>query len=496
MSLVLGIDIGTQSVKAVIYDAEKKMITASAARELSLSQRSDGSAEQHPDQWLDALAAVTEQLCDNRLKSVAAVAVSGQQHGFVAIDKHNHVLAPAKLWCDTATVTEAEEIMARMGGADRCIDIAGNPILVGYTASKILHLKQTQPDRYSLIDSILLPHDYINLVLSGERSMECGDASGTGLLDIRTRSWSQPMLDALDPDRDIAALLPTPRQGLGQIGTVTRDAAARFGLPQGIPVATGGGDNMMAAIGTGATSPGRLTMSLGTSGTVFAYSDAPVIDPRGEIAAFCSSTGGWMPLMCTMNCSVTTELLRGLFGTDIDHMESAIASAPAGANGVTVVPFFGGERTPNLPDGRGSIMGLTNANFSQSNLLRAGAEGASFALQYGVDRLKELGIKASEITLTGGGSGSASWRQMIADICDVPTRVCAHVEGAAFGAALQALQLLEPGSSIEDIAHGHIRFDGAKGAHPNMDNVARYQDYYQRYQDYVSALRPLYKAQE
>ena len=304
------------------------------------------------------------------------------------------------------------------------------------------------------------------------------------------------MLDALDPDRDIAALLPAPRQGLGQIGAVTRDAAARFGLPEGIPVATGGGDNMMAAIGTGATSQGRLTMSLGTSGTVFAYSDAPVIDSKGEIAAFCSSTGGWMPLMCTMNCTVTTELLRGLFSTDIDHMESVIASAPAGANGVTVIPFFGGERTPNLPDGHGSIMGLTNANFSQSNLLRAGAEGASFALRYGVDRLKELGIKASEITLTGGGSGSASWRQMIADICDVPTRVCTHVEGAAFGAALQALQLLDPGSSIEDIAHGHIRFDGTKGAHPNMDNVARYQDYYQRYQDYVSALRPLYKPQE
>ena len=494
MALVLGIDIGTQSVKAVIYDADQRLITASAARELSLSQRSDGSAEQHPDQWLDALAAVTERLHDNHLKSVEAVAISGQQHGFVAIDKHNHVLAPAKLWCDTSTATQAEEIMARVGGADRCIDIAGNPILVGYTASKILYLKQTQPDRYSLIDSILLPHDYVNLVLSGERSMECGDASGTGLLDIRTRRWSQPMLDALDPDRDIGALLPEPRQRLGQVGAVTLDAAVRFGLPQGIPVASGGGDNMMAAIGTGATSPGRLTMSLGTSGTVFAYSDAPVIDPRGEIAAFCSSTGGWMPLMCTMNCTVTTELLRGLFSTDIDNMESAIASAPAGANGVTVVPFFGGERTPNLPHGRGSIMGLTNANLGQNNLLRAGAEGASFALRYGVDRLKELGIKASEITLTGGGSTSASWRQMIADICDVPTRVCTNVEGAAFGAALQALQLLEPSSSIEDIAHDHIIFDPAKGAHPNIDNVARYQDYYQRYQNYVSALRPLYEA--
>ena len=192
MSLVLGIDVGTQSVKAVIYDADQRLITASAARELSLSQRSDGSAEQHPDQWVDALADVTKQLRDNRhLKSIEAVAVSAQQHGFVAIDKHNHVLAPAKLWCDTSTVSQAEEIMARMGGADRCIDIAGNPILVGYTASKILHLKQTQPDRYSLIDSILLPHDYINLVLCGERSMECGDASGTGLLDIKTRRWSQ-----------------------------------------------------------------------------------------------------------------------------------------------------------------------------------------------------------------------------------------------------------------------------------------------------------------
>jgi len=191
---------------------------------------------------------------------------------------------------------------------------------------------------------------------------------------------------------------------------------------------------------------------------------------------------------------VTTELLRGLFSTDIGQMESAIASAPVGAEGVTVVPFFGGERTPNLPNGRGSILGLTNTNLNQNNLLRAGAEGASFALRFGVDRLKALGIEASQITLTGGGSSSASWRQIIADLCDVPVRVCKNAEGAAFGAALQALQLLAPDSSIEDIANNHVVFDDAKEAFPEIYNVARYQDYYQRYQDYVSALRPLYEA--
>ena len=249
---------------------------------------------------------------------------------------------------------------------------------------------------------------------------------------------------------------------------------------------------MMAAIGTGATSPA-------------AYDESGHLRHRLRLQR------------CTRDRPQRRDrgillIHRWLDAADVHnelHRDHRVAARPLqcryrshgighclctrGANGVTVVPFFGGERTPNLPNGRGSIMGLTNTNLNQNNLLKAGAEGASFALRYGVDRLQELGIKASEITLTGGGSNSASWRQIIADICNVPTRVCNNAEGAAFGAALQALQLLAPDSSIADIANNHVAFDDAKEAFPDIDNVARYQDYYQRYQDYVSALRPLYK---
>jgi xylulokinase len=493
MSRVIGIDIGTQSVKTVLYCSDERRVLASGSSDLLLDQREDGSAEQHPHAWIEAATDAVLQIPNELRQSVHAIAVSGQQHGFVAVDADNRVLTPAKLWCDTSTTIECDEIMSRAGGFDSCISAAGNPVLVGYTASKIAYLKKMAPDLYDRMDAILLPHDYLNLVLTGERTMECGDASGTGLLDVRSRTWSKTMLKAVDPDRDLEELLPEPAQEIRIIGEVGESSAQRFGLPTGTPVASGGGDNMMAAIGTGAVSPGSLTMSLGTSGTVFGHSDSPIIDKNGEIAAFCSSTGGWMPLLCTMNCTVTTELLRDGMGMDISSFETAIAKAGVGADGVTVVPFFNGERTPNLPRGRGSIMGLTGTNLTRENLLRAGTEGASFALKFGVDRLAELGLRAEEITLTGGGSSSASWRQMIANICNKPVKVCAQSQGAAFGAALQALTGLDSKPNVLDITKAHVTYDEAMSAQPSPEIVEQYLEHYQTYQHYVDILSPLYK---
>lgn len=492
MSRVIGVDVGTQSVKAILYCSDEHRVLAAGSSDLRLDQRDDGSAEQHPHAWIAATQSALQQIPDKLRQSVCAIAVSGQQHGFVAVDANNQVLTPAKLWCDTATTVECNEIMSRAGGFDSCISAAGNPILVGYTASKIAYLKKSAPDVYDRMDAILLPHDYLNLVLTGERTMECGDASGTGLLDIRSRTWSKTMLKAVDPDRDLEELLPDPAKEIRIIGEVTTMAAQHFGLPEGVPVTNGGGDNMMAAIGTGAVSPGNLTMSLGTSGTVFGHSDTPIIDDKGEIAAFCSSTGSWMPLLCTMNCTVTTELLREAMGMKLDAFETVIAKAGAGAGGVTVVPFFNGERTPNLPHGRGSIMGLTGTNFTRENLLRAGAEGASFALKFGVDRLAELGLSTSEITVTGGGSSSATWRQMIANICNKPVKVSAQSEGAAFGAALQALRALDKKANVLDITKEHLTCDESMSAWPKSEVVEQYLAQYHNYQRYVATLSPLY----
>jgi xylulokinase len=492
MDTMIGIDLGTQALKVVFYDFVGRRIAATESAALDLQQGDAGVAEQQSRWWLAALRAALARV-DPQIRATArAVAVSGQQHGFVAIDESDEVLAPVKLWCDTSTEAECDEIMDAFGGRDACIAEVGNPILAGYTASKVRWLKKARPELYARLDGILLPHDYVNLYLTGERCMEMGDASGTGFLDIRERMWSSGMLRAIDPDRDLGSCLPEPRTANEPVGELRPAAADELGLPAGIPVAIGGGDNMMGAIGTGNVRPGNMTMSLGTSGTVYAFSDAPVIDPRGNIAAFCSSTGGWLPLLCTMNCTVTTELMRRLLGADIDTFERQISSAARGAEGVLTLPFFNGERTPNLPNARGCIVGLSGHNLRPENLLRSAVEGATFALKFGIDELANLGVEARAIVVTGGGARSATWRQIVADICAAPVAVLEQDEGAAFGAALQALQLVESGSDIGDLVDAHTSRNESRCCEPDAAAVRFYSDAYREYQRAVDAAAALY----
>ena len=494
MKTVLGLDLGTQSLKALFYDFSGRKVVACESAALGLDQRDDGAAEQHAQWWLDALHQALAKVDPDIVASAVAIGVSGQQHGFVPLGKTGEVLAPVKLWCDTSTVAECDEITAAYGGAQQCIDEVGNPILVGYTASKIRRFAMQGGPLYEQLDCILLPHDYLNFYLTGERCMEAGDASGTGFLDIRERGWSRRMLQAIDPHRNLLECLPPLRDQPGVIGCVRPEVAQLTGLTAGIPVSTGGGDNMMGAIGTGNLSPGTVTMSMGTSGTVYAYSEKPVIDPTGEIAAFCSSTGGWLPLLCTMNCTVATEQARGLLGTDLSAFENLVRRSPIGAEGVITLPFYNGERTPNLPRARACVLGLDTRNNRPENLLRSALEGATFALRYGVDRMRTLGISATDIVLTGGGSGSAAWRQAVADICNVPVTILHQDEGAAFGAALQALGILEScdPSDLQHLANDHLTRNEAKSCEPDDAAVTLYEEAYQHYQHALNALTPLY----
>ncbi|MBT8065199.1 MAG: xylulokinase [Gammaproteobacteria bacterium] len=494
MKTVVGIDLGTQSLKVLFYDFARREIVAAESAGLELHQDDEGAAEQQAGWWLNALHEALGRIDPSVRRSAVAVGVSGQQHGFVPLARDGEVLAPVKLWCDTSTVPECDEITEACGGAEQCLEEIGNLILPGYTASKIRWFAKAREELYQRLDCILLPHDYLNFYLTGERCMEAGDASGTGFLDIRQRRWSKRALGAIDDRRDLSECLPPLRTEPGPIGALTAEAARRTGLPPGIPVSTGGGDNMMGAIGTGNVSAGKVTMSLGTSGTVYACSDRPVIDPRGEIAAFCSSTGGWLPLMCTMNCTVTTELMRGLLDSDIEQFESRVGRAPRGAEGVITLPFFNGERTPNLPRAKACIIGLDSRNTGPDNLLRSALEGATFALRYGIDRLKTLGIHAGEILLTGGGVGSATWRQVVADVCDAPVTVLEQNEGASFGAALQALALIEGGGSegFPQLVDDHLSRDGKLCCEPSRPAVNQYEEAYGRYRDAVAAITPLY----
>ena len=490
---VLGIDLGTQSVKVVLYDADARDILAVESAPLDLFRTDSGVAEQQAQWWIHALRQALQQVDKGVKNSVAAIGVSGQQHGFVPIDKSGEVLGQVKLWCDTSTGAECDAIMEAFGGIDACIADVGNPILPGYTASKVRWFRDTNPGSYAQMDYILLPHDYLNFYLTGERCMEAGDASGTGFLDIRTREWSSKMLAAIDPDRDLRECLPEVRLENEAVGTLLPSIAKEFSLPPGIPVSIGGGDNMMGAIGTSNVVPGVVTVSLGTSGTVYAYSDEPIIDPKGNIAAYCSSTGGWLPLMCTMNCTVSTELMRNLLNTDIASFEAQISAAPRGSNGVITVPFFNGERTPNLPDAKACVIGLDSRNTRSENLLRSAVEGATYALRFGFDELAGLGIKAEEIVLTGGGVNSSMWRQIVADVCNAPVTVLKNSEGAAFGAALQALAML--GGDATDLGclvSGHLERDESRSCEPRPSAVNFYNEAYFDYQRAVDKVAELY----
>lgn len=494
--MFLGIDVGTQSVKALLYDSDRRCVTDIRSAPLQLISAPDGTRAQLAAWWLTALGQCLAGFKTADKVNIQAVAVSGQQHGFVPLASDGEVLAPVKLWCDTSTVAECEQITHRFGGQARCINEVGNAILPGYTAPKILWLKHHLPDAYAKLSTILLPHDYINFYLTGERAMEAGDASGTGMLDIRQRKWHEGMLAAVDPDRDLSAALPSLVAGGASIGHLDARVAAVLGLPAGIPVASGGGDNMMSAIGTGNVSPGRMTVSLGTSGTLFTSTDKPIIDAHGDVAGFCSSAGGWLPLFCTMNCTVSTELTRRLFTMSVTELEQRVASTSAGSHGVMTVPFFNGERTPNLPGAKGCIFGLDASNYTPENMLRSAMESAVYGLRSGLDALRQLGCHIDTVRLTGGGAGSGVWRQMVADVFDLPVSVQTSDEGAALGAALQALwmfrRLQGQNSPLQALLDEHLTLDAMRACVPNEDCVQEYKRFYIEYLRQVETIKTRY----
>lgn len=496
MTCYLGIDVGTQSVKALCFDAETRRVLATTSAPLDLVSREDGTREQEARWWISALHSCLAQLAPDVKASVAAIGVSGQQHGFVPLAANGEVLAPVKLWCDTVTGPQCEQIMSALGGVEHCIREVGNPILPGYTASKILWLKQHHPDVYQQLNTILLPHDYLNYYLTGKLVMECGDASGTGLLDIRERRWHAGILRALDAQRDLSACLPGLVNAGDFIGELRNGVARELGLPVGTPVSCGGGDNMMAAIGTGTVAPGRLAVSLGTSGTLFAYADQPVVDDTGTLAAFCDSTGGWLPLLCTMNCTVATELTRNMLGVSLEQLAECVAGAPVGSEGVITLPFFQGERMPNLPNGRGCVHGLNHGNYTPANLLRSAMESAVYGLRAGLDIFRRGGCDISSVRVTGGGAKSAVWRQMVADIFALPVFVQKVDEGAALGAALQACWVHRKSQgddlTIAELVDAALELDDSRTCEPCLENTVSYAKHYQRYLQHVEAIFPLY----
>jgi xylulokinase len=445
VSLYIGVDSGTQSVKAVALDLDTGRVAAEArVAHRMIPGLPPGHMEQHPQEWVIAMDAAIIDVAQRIDRSrVRGIGVSGQQHGFVPLDGRGGVIRPAKLWCDTSTAAECAILTRKLGGRAAVIRRTGLPFLPGYTAPKVLWLKRREPANFRRLRHILLPHDYLNLHLTGSYFMEFGDASGTGFLDVRARAWSAAAMNAVDGR--VADLLPAVSPSHQPCGILRTKIAERYGFPAGTVVSAGGGDNMMGAIGTGNVVPGAVTASFGTSGTIYAFSRKPVVDPRGEIAAFCSSTGGWLPLLCTMNVTGVTEQVRSLFGWGLDELERAAASVPAGSDGLTLLPYLDGERTPNLPKGAGVYFGLDRRTLARGHLARAAIEGATLGMNYGLRRLRTLGVKPREIRLTGGGARSPLWRQIASDVFGVPVVAMAQDESAALGCALQAAWCDSPG---------------------------------------------------
>ena len=438
--LCLGIDSGTKSTKALILDTESGEVVALAQRNYgTIEGLPSGHVEQDPATWIEAaettVAECLEKVGDRR-SEIRAIGVSGQQHGLVALDEANQPLRPAKLWCDVSTEEQCEEFNREFGGAEGMIERIGNPMLPGYTAPKLLWLKQNEPANFRRLTSFLLPHDYLNLWLTGERQMEYGDASGTGLMDVRGRQWSKPILQFIDPK--LETMLPPLRSSKRPAGLLRSALREKWGLPDDALVSAGSGDNMMGAMGTGNIRAGVVTVSLGTSGTICAFSEQPVIDPKGEVAAFCDATDHWLPLTCAMNVAAATEQTRELFGWDIPTMEERVEAVPMGAGGILSLPYLRGERTPNLPKGNAIFHGLTTENMKPDYMARAVVEGVTLGLAYGLRRFRDLGIVPTEVRLTGGGSKSAVWRRIATDILGLPTVKLRVAEGAALGAAIQA----------------------------------------------------------
>ncbi|PAU58314.1 xylulokinase [Pseudomonas sp. PICF141] len=493
--LFLGIDCGTQGTKAVVLDACSGEVLGQGAAAHSLISGANGRREQDTAQWLEAFTLATHRalLAANvDGQAILGIGVSGQQHGLVLLDERGQVLRPAKLWCDTESTPQNDRLLAHLGGEKGSLERLGVVIAPGYTVSKLLWTKEQHPEVFARIARILLPHDYLNYWLTGRSCSEYGDASGTGYFNVRTRQWDLQLLRDIDPTGRLQAALPQLIDAHQPLGTILPSIAEHLGINPHALVSSGGGDNMMGAIGTGNIQPGAITMSLGSSGTVYAYAEQANVSHDASVATFCSSSGGWLPLICTMNLTNATGAIRELFELDIEAFNGLVEQAPIGADGVCMLPFLNGERVPALPHARGSLLGLTMTNLTRANLCRAVVEGTTFGLRHGLDLLRQNGLQSLRICLIGGGSKSPVWRQIVADIMNTPVICTEQSEAAALGAAIQAAWCTSWANghedSLADLCERCVKLDLASETLPIAENVSAFQQAYERYQQHVATL--------
>lgn len=458
MALALGIDVGTSGVRVLAVD-EAGAVVAESGRSYPLLTPRPGWTEQRPEDWLagtlDALKDLSAQLS---AQEIAALGLSGQMHGLVPLDAQGRVIRPALLWNDQRTGAGVAEIEAAIP-RKTLVARTGNPAVTGFQLPKLLWLRQAEPENFARVRHVLLPKDYLGYALTGTMAAEPSDASGTNCFELASKTWDTGVLGALELD---AALFPDIVPSHGVVGTLTREIAARTGLPEGLPVVAGAGDNAAAAIGLGLSSrtPSLGSVSLGTSGVIFAPLDAPTPDPEGRVHLFCHADGGYHLLGVTLAAAGSLGWYRDTFAPERSFtalVEQAQKSQP-GANGVTFKPYLAGERTPHLdPDLRGSWTGLSLAT-RQADIVRAVLEGVAFSLRDALDVITPL-VRLERALATGGGAASDTWLQLVADVLEVPLARPLQSQGPAYGAALLAWQGVGYTESAASLARREIGQD-------------------------------------
>ena len=493
--MYIGVDCGTQGTKALLIDSKGNALGRGYASH-ALIERATGAREQEPRWWVDAMRSAVKQAMKAAPSEepVLAFGVSGQQHGLVVLDERREVIRPAKLWNDTETAPENSEITRRLGGSGEFFRRFGIVPRTGYTVSKLLWLAEKEPANFARIRHILLPHEYLNFWLTGTMRAEYGDASGTAFFDVRSRQWSREILDSIDGGSgQLFAALPPLIDSTELVGTLLPQVAEDLRLPPGCVVASGGGDNMMGAIGTGNVRTGVVTLSLGTSSTVYSYTDHPSDDETGNVAAFCSSSGGWLPLVCTMNATNVVTGTVELLGKKVQDIEAAFEATTPGSDGLIFLPFLNGERTPDLPHARGSLHGISPINFTPAHLIRAAVEGVSFGILQGLDLVLE-GKAADVIQVIGGGARSRAWRQLLADATGATIQVPLEEEAGCLGAAIQAMVAwsMAQGAprTFAELSDVIVRFDSSATCHPRPEVRQAYDLARHAYGETLGALYP------
>lgn len=491
--LFAGIDSSTQSSKLLIidYDSSEVVYTDSVNYDSDLPSyntkngvlqgMAEGVSESDPKMWIEALDTLLERLKNSDIpqQNIKALSVSGQQHGLVALDADGNLTRNnSKLWNDFSTQNECDLLTEAVGGVDNMIAEVGNSQRPGYTASKIYHFVRNEPKAYSKTSTLFLVHNYINWYLTGGKNggvrvMEPGDTSGMALWNPKTNKWSQKVVSAIAPD--LMSKLPEVKASDESIGFIGQNIVNKYGFSPDCKVDAGSGDNMYGAIGTGNIEPGIVTISLGTSGTAYTYLEDVFIDPLGEIAAFCDSTGNQLPLVCVSNLANGYNEILKQYNLTHQEFNELIKLTKPGNDGRVLIPWYEGERTPDVPQASPIYFGFGLGDFKKEILARAVLEGHILNLY---DGFKRLPVEVNEIRLTGGLSKSISWRQTIADIFEAET-VPVEGEGAALGAAVHALWVWskEEGSaiSLNEIANSFVKLDEEGRTKPIKRNRSVYK---------------------